>query len=234
MEKLTHNLATVRARIAAAAARSGRDPADVTVVAVSKGVDVATMEAAVAAGITDVGENRIQEAERKITQSETLQGDGVRRHMIGTLQTNKVRHALRLFDMIHSLDRPNLGAAISRRASASGMTMPVLVQVNVSGEATRHGVSPEELLPFIRDMASLPGLAIKGLMTMAPYTDDAETVRPVFRQLRQLATEVAAADIEGVRMHCLSMGMTNDFEVAVEEGATIVRIGTALFGARPT
>ena len=230
MEKLTDNLIRVRERIAGAAERSGRDPEQVTIVAVTKGVDGPTIEAAIEAGITDIGENRVQEARGKFQQMDIPAG--VRRHMIGHLQTNKVRHALTLFDMIHSLDRPSLGEALSRRAVAQNVEVPVLVQVNVDQQPTRHGVAPEQLLDFVIDMARLPGLRIEGLMTMAPYTEDAETVRPVFRRLRELSERVAEADIQGVHMHCLSMGMTNDFEVAVEEGSTMVRIGTALFGPR--
>lgn len=230
MEKLTDNLARVRDRIARAAERAGRDPRQVTVIAVTKGVDGPTVEDAIAAGVTDIGENRVQEARAKFEQVE-MSAD-VRRHMIGHLQTNKVRHALPLFDMIHSLDRSSLGEALSRRAVAQNVIVPVLVQVNVVNEPTKHGVAPEHVLPFIKEMAQLPGIRIDGLMTMAPYADDAETVRPVFRRLRELSRQVADADIQGVQMDCLSMGMTNDFEVAVEEGSTMVRVGTALFGPR--
>lgn len=230
MEKLTDNLTRVRERVARAAERAGRDAAHVTIVAVTKGVDVPTIEAAIDAGVTDIGENRVQEARQKFHDLQSAVG--VHRHMIGHLQTNKVRHALQLFDTIHSLDRPSLGEAVSRRAVVQGIVVPVLVQVNVAREPTRYGVAPDNVLAFVRDMAELPGIQIEGLMTMAPYAEDAETVRPIFRRLRQLAEEVAEADIQGVRMDCLSMGMTNDFEVAVEEGSTMVRIGTALFGAR--
>lgn len=230
MEKLTDNLARVRERVRRAAERAGRDPEDVTILAVTKGVDAATIEAALAAGVTDIGENRVQEARSKFRGLELP--PGVRRHMIGHLQTNKVRHALQLFDVVHSLDRPSLGETLSRRAVSQGAVVPVLVQVNVAGEATKHGVAPKELLSFIREMAQLPGLKIEGLMTMAPYSEDVETARPVFRRLRELSMQVAEADIEGVQMNCLSMGMTNDFEVAVEEGSTMVRIGTGLFGTR--
>lgn len=230
MEKLTDNLARVRERVIRAAERAGRDPADVTIVAVTKGVDAATINAALAAGITDIGENRVQEARSKFP--ELALAPGVRRHMIGHLQTNKVRHALQLFDVVHSLDRPSLAEALSRRAAAQGVVIPALVQVNVSGEATKHGLAPDDVLSFVREAARLPGLQINGLMTMAPYSDDPETARPVFRRLRELSMRVADADIKGVQMRCLSMGMTNDFEVAVEEGSTLVRIGTALFGTR--
>lgn len=230
MEKLTDNLARVRERVRQAAERAGRDPDEVTIVAVTKGVDADVVQAALDAGITDVGENRVQEARSKFPQLQL--NPGVRRHMIGHLQTNKVRHALQLFDMFHSLDRPSLAAELSRRAVAQNLVVPVLVQVNVAVEPTKHGVAPDELLDFVRETAELPGLRIEGLMTMAPYAEDPETVRPVFRRLRELSEQVADAGFEGVRMQCLSMGMSNDFEVAVEEGSTLVRIGTALFGVR--
>jgi len=229
MENLADNLARIRARIAAAAERAGRDPADVTLIAVTKGVDAATIAQAVAAGVADIGENRIQEARAKFPEVPAE----VRRHMIGHLQTNKVRHCLDLFDVVHSLDRLSLAQAISRRAQFAGKDVPVLVQVNVAGEDTKHGLAPAEVLPFVRTVAELPGLAVRGLMTMAPWTDDPETVRPVFRELRRLAEQVAEAGIRGVSMEWLSMGMSNDFEVAVEEGSTMVRIGSALFGPRP-
>lgn len=230
MENLTDNLARVRERVRRAAERAGRSPEEVTIVAVTKGVDAPTVQAALELGVADIGENRVQEARAKFP--ELVFPPGARRHMIGHLQSNKVRHALQLFDLIHSLDRPSLGEALSRRATALGVEVPVLVQVNVAGEATKHGVAPERVLDFVREMAKLPGLRIEGLMTMAPFAEDPETVRPVFRRLRELRDQVAEADIQGVHMHCLSMGMTNDFEVAVEEGSTMVRIGTALFGKR--
>lgn len=230
MENVSHNLQVVRRRIEEAAARVDRDATEVTVVAVTKETDAARMDAAVDAGIAHIGENRVQEAQRKFPRLTRL--DGVETHMIGHLQTNKVRHALPLFDLIHSLDRPNLGETLSRRATRDGVQARVLVQVNAAEQPGRHGVLPEQLVDFVREMAALPSLHIEGLMTMAPFSDDPETARPVFRTLRRLAEEVAEARIAGVEMTCLSMGMTNDFEVAVEEGATLVRIGTALFGPR--
>ncbi|HEY8416614.1 MAG TPA: YggS family pyridoxal phosphate-dependent enzyme [Limnochordales bacterium] len=228
MENLADNLARIRARIAQAAERAGRDPSDVTLIAVTKGVDTATIEEAVRLGVTDIGENRVQEARAKFPALPA----GVRRHMIGHLQTNKVRPCLELFDVVHSLDRLALAEAISQRAQALGRDVPVLVQVNVAGEETKHGLAPDQVLPFVKAVAELPGLKVRGLMTLAPLVDDPETVRPVFRTLRRLAEAVADAGIRGVSMEWLSMGMSNDFEVAVEEGATMVRIGTALFGRR--
>lgn len=228
MENLADNLARIRARVARAAERAGRDPASVTLIAVTKGVDAGTIARAVEAGVTDIGENRVQEARAKFPDVPA----GVRRHMIGHLQTNKVRQCLELFDVVHSLDRLSLAETISRRATAMGKEVPVLVQVNVAGEATKHGLAPAQVLPFVRTVAEMPGLAVRGLMTMAPLVDDPETVRPVFRELRRLAETVAEAGIRGVSMEWLSMGMSNDFEVAVEEGSTMIRVGTAIFGPR--
>lgn len=230
MENLSGNLQDVQRRVAEAARRAGRNPESVTVVAVTKGTDAAVVEKALNAGVLHIGENRVQEAQRKFPRIGGL--DRAQRHMIGHLQTNKVRHALPLFDLIHSLDRPSLGETLSRRAEAAGLVARTLVQVNAAERPGRHGVLPGDLLDFVRAMAALPALRIEGLMTMAPFSDDPETARPVFRTLRRLAEEVAEARIAGVEMKCLSMGMTNDFEVAVEEGATMVRIGTALFGPR--
>lgn len=232
VEKLTDNLNDVRRRIAAAAERAGRHPDAVTLIAVTKGTDANLVDAAIAAGVAHIGENRVQEAQRKFPHVDRVHE--VQKHMIGHLQTNKVRHTLPLFDLIHSLDRPGLGEAISRRAERDGVPARVLIQVNAAAQPGRHGVSPDELLAFVREMAALPSMHIEGLMTMAPFSDDPETARPVFRTLRQLADEVAQAGIAGVEMKCLSMGMTNDFEVAIEEGSTMVRIGTALFGPRMT
>lgn len=232
MENLTHTLQDVRRRMAEAARRAGRKLEEVTLIAVTKGNGPDIVEAAIRAGVTDIGENRVQEAQRKFPQVDDI--SRVQKHMIGHLQTNKVGHTLKLFDLIHSLDRARLGEAISRRAERDGMCARVLVQVNAARQPGRHGVLPEDVLDFVREMAALPSLKIKGLMTMAPFTDDPETVRPVFRTMRALADEVAEAGIPGVEMKCLSMGMTNDFEVAIEEGSTMVRIGTALFGPRLT
>lgn len=228
MENFADNLAHIRARIARAAERAGRDPASVTLIAVTKGVDAATVAQAVAAGVTDIGENRVQEARDKFPALPAP----VRRHMIGHLQTNKVKACLELFDMIHSLDRLPLAEEVSRRAVAAGRDVPVLIQVNVAGEDSKYGLAPGQVLDFVRAVADMPGLSVKGLMTMAPFVDDPEAARPVFRELRRIAEAVAQAAIRGVSMECLSMGMSNDFEVAVEEGSTMVRIGTALFGRR--
>jgi pyridoxal phosphate enzyme (YggS family) len=218
----------VRARIADAARKSGRDPRAVTLVAVIKTVPLESIHEAVRCGLADLGENRVQEAR---TVVDALGRGAARWHLIGHLQRNKTGHAAGLFDRIHSIDGPEVAAALSRHAVAAGRRLPALVQVNVSGESTKHGVAPEGAGELVRAAASLPGLAVDGLMTMAPYADDAAAARPHFARARALRDAIARE--YGVALPVLSMGMSGDYEVAVEEGSTMVRIGTALFGARP-
>lgn len=223
-------VAATRERIAAAAARAGRDPGAVTLVAVSKSVPVAAMREAYAAGIRHFGENRAQEARDKFPAF----GDDVHWHFVGRLQTNKVKYIVRHCHLLHSLDRVALAQEVDRRASRCGRVLPCLVEVNVAGEATKAGLPPEKVIPFLQQVAGRPGLRVVGLMTVAPRADNPEEVRPVFRRLRQLLEEAAerCRGLPGIEMRHLSMGMTDDFEVAVEEGATIVRIGRAIFGER--
>lgn len=195
----------------------------------TKDVPAELVRVALEAGVRDVGENRVQEG---VAKRAALAGEfpSVDWHFIGHLQTNKAARAAENFDLIHSLDSPRLAEAISR--SASRRAVPVLIQVNVSGEGTKFGVPPGEVESLARAVSRLPGLELRGLMTIAPLTDDPETVRPVFRYLRELAGEVDRLRLPGVRMELLSMGMSQDYEVAVSEGATLVRIGTAIFGPR--
>jgi pyridoxal phosphate enzyme (YggS family) len=212
------NLAAVRARIAAAAARAGRAPAAVCLIAVAKTKPAALVRAALAAGATDIGENYVQEAVAKRAEV----AEPARWHLIGHLQRNKVVKALETFDCIHTVDRAELGAALARQAGLRGAPARVLVEVNVGGEASKRGVAPRHLpalLAALRD----PHLAVSGLMTVPP-PGEPDATRPFFRQLRALAEAAGLAE--------LSMGMTDDFEVAIEEGATMVRVGRAIFGAR--
>ncbi|MFQ5896927.1 MAG: YggS family pyridoxal phosphate-dependent enzyme [Candidatus Methylomirabilia bacterium] len=215
------NLRAVEARIDRAARRVGREPEEVLLVAVSKAVDVERIRQALAAGVRAVGENRVQEAKAKIAHL----GRPVPWHLVGTLQTNKVREAVRLFDLIHSVDRLELARELDRRAQAEGKVIDALVQVNVAGEETKAGFAPDELKPALEAVGALPGLRVLGLMTMPPPVEDPEAARPWFRQLRELRDQAGLTH--------LSMGMTGEFEVAVEEGATMVRVGTAIFGPRP-
>ncbi len=214
------NLEAVRRRIELACQRAGRSPQDVTMIAVTKTVDAAVIETAVGLGIRDLGENRVQEASKKIRQLAHLQPRPTW-HLIGHLQTNKVKSALELFDIIHSVDSLELAEHINRRAKAQ---VPVLLQVNVAGESTKSGFSPSEIEAAFKTISRMPGLWVRGLMTIAPPASDAEQVRPVFRKLREMR--------DAFHLEHLSMGMTDDFEVAIEEGATFVRIGRAIFGER--
>jgi len=185
------------------------------------------------AGITRFGENRIQEAIKKFGQHrQNFSDPAVELHLVGHLQTNKVRKALDLFDTIQSVDSMHLAEALSRIAKESNHTIPILLEVNTSGEASKFGIPPEQTLELVRRAAPLPGIEIRGLMTVGAWLPNPEDVRPCFRMLRELRDRIKAERIPNVGMGSLSMGMTNDFEVAIEEGATIVRIGTAIFGPR--
>lgn len=225
------NLETVRQRIAAAALRAGRDPSTVRLVAVSKQHLLEDIEAAVAAGQLDFGENRLEELWPKVEAARGRGLTAIRWHLIGVIQSRKTRDAIGPFVLIHSVDRVKIAQRLSRDAIAAGCVMDVLLEVNVSGEATKHGFTPDELRSVAGDLLTLPGLRIHGLMTMAPFEVEPEATRPVFRALRVLRDELADRFPQGDWRE-LSMGMTNDFEIAIEEGATIVRIGSAIFGAR--
>ena len=217
---IAEGLAQVRERMAAACARAGRAPNEVTLVGVSKGFPAEAVAEAHAAGLRDLGENRVREAAGKI---ELLAARGVRPrwHLIGHLQRNKAKTAVELFGIIHSVDSVRLAQALSRRAHES---VPILLEVNVAQEAGKFGFAPEEVTSALSTIEALPNLDVRGLMTVAPLTDDPERVRPVFRRLRELR------DAHGLQE--LSMGMTGDFEVAIEEGATLIRVGRAIFGPR--
>jgi pyridoxal phosphate enzyme (YggS family) len=226
MEDIVENIAHVRAEIGRAAARRGRDPGEITLIAVTKNVLVDKINAAVEAGITDIGENRVQEALQK--QKEVV--GPVKWHFIGHLQRNKVKDSLTNFALFHSLDRIALAREIQKRAEQKGVVVPCLVQVNVAGEESKFGLPPGELEAFLRQVAVLNNIKVCGLMTIAPYYNDPEAARPVFRRLRELFEQENYP--AGVSMRYLSMGMSNDYTVAVEEGANMVRIGTAIFGKR--
>jgi len=228
--RVADRVRSVLGRIEAAADRSLRDAADVRLVAVTKTVPASLIAEAIQAGVTCIGENRVQEAERKFAEL-TL---AVEKHLVGHLQTNKVREAIALFDVIEAVDSVRLAREISTRAEASGASVDVLVEVNTSGEATKYGFEPEETADAVEQMAGLPGLRVTGLMTVGAFLADPEAVRPCFRRLRAIRDEIEERVVPGVSMRHLSMGMTNDFEVAVEEGATLVRVGRAVFGDRPS
>ncbi len=227
LDAVSGRLNEIRGRIAAAAARSGRSPEAITLIGVIKTVPVDRIREAFEAGLADVGENRVQEAEAVI---ESLGRSGRRWHMIGHLQRNKAGRALELFDRIHTLDSIELAEALSRRAAARECARPVMVQVNVSGEPSKSGVTPAALAPLLERLMGLEGLAVDGLMSIGQPVERPEQARREFAALRELRDRAARA--LGVALPQLSMGMSGDYEVAVEEGSTLVRIGTALFGAR--
>ncbi|OHE20550.1 MAG: YggS family pyridoxal phosphate enzyme, partial [Syntrophobacterales bacterium GWF2_56_9] len=209
--------------------RSGRPASSVRLMAVTKTVDDDRILAAIRAGVEIIGENYVQEAKRKIEKM----GNESEWHMIGHLQTNKAKYAVRLFDMIHSVDRLELAAELDRRARADGRVMKVLIEVNVSGEETKSGVPLATARDLVRAVALLENISIRGLMTMPPWFDDPEEARPFFRALRELRDQITGEGIPQVEMRELSMGMTGDYAVAIEEGATVVRIGRGIFGERP-
>lgn len=220
------NLAKVRQRIAAAAQRAGRDPAGVTLLTVSKGQPPERVRAAADEGLILFGENKVQEAKAKIG----LCPGRLRWHMIGHLQSNKVRDAVHFFQMIQSVDSLGLAREIEKWCEKTAKNMPVLLEVNVAGESGKFGYRPEALLVELSELNRLPRIEVHGLMTMAPWSPEPERVRPVFRRLRELKGE--CEQILGAPLEHLSMGMTGDFEAAIEEGATLVRLGTAIFGLR--
>lgn len=224
------NLADVRRRMELAARRAGRDPNDVLLVAVSKTHPPAAIEAAAAAGQRHFGENRLEELWPKV-QAAQAAGLDVRWHLIGTIQSRKSKDAVGPWALIHSVDRLKIAQRLSRDAEDAGQVLPVLLEVNAGGEVSKHGFTPAEVLEQAAALTALGGIRLQGLMTMAPLVDDPEAARPVFRTLRQLRDQLAAVCPQAEWRH-LSMGMTNDFEVAIEEGATIIRVGSAIFGAR--
>ena len=227
-QELKERLARVMERVSRACERAGRKPEEVTLVAVTKGVPAQRVQAAIQLGIAHIGENRVQEARAKFPELPP----GVTRHLIGTLQTNKARYVPGLFDCVHSVDRPEIAVALGKRALQAGRTIDCLIQVNISGERTKHGVSGDEALEFVSYASQVAGIRVCGLMTIAPHTGTSDEPRRVFAALRELAERIRRAGIEGVSMEHLSMGMSDDFEVAIEEGATMIRVGSAIFGPR--
>lgn len=225
---IADNLIHIHERIAAAARRAGRDPSSVRLVAVSKTKPAEAVEEAARAGQRLFGENYVQEFTAKAREVR----EPVEWHFIGALQSNKVRQIAGLVTLIHSVDRLSLAQEIERQWAKLDAACDVLIQVNIAGEATKSGTTAEELLSLVREVAALPHLRVRGLMTMPPFFDDPEGARPYFRELKRLAGVVAAENIPSVTMDELSMGMSGDFEAAIEEGATLVRIGTSLFGER--
>jgi len=229
-ELLTVRLADIRARLDTATQKSGREPDEVKLIAISKTHPASVIKQVCQLGATDFGENRVQEAEGKIAE---IGRENVRWHLVGHLQANKARKAVALFDVIHSLDTLDLAKRLDRLCFEDGrQNLPVLIQVDLGHEETKSGIDESELTHLVEGLGPLTRLKLIGLMTLPPFFDDPEQSRPFFRRLRELRDELNQRGAFGDRTGELSMGMTHDFEVAIEEGATMVRIGTAIFGAR--
>lgn len=225
---ITENLEQVRKNIEEACRAVNRDPGEVTLISVSKTKPVSMLQEAYDAGSRDFGENKVQEIMDKYPQ---LPSD-IRWHMIGHLQRNKVKYIVDKVALIHSVDSLRLAETIENEAAKHNVTVPILIEVNVAQEESKFGLKTEEVLSLVESVAALPHINIKGLMTIAPYVEDPEENRGIFRQLNKLSVDIAAKNINNVNMSVLSMGMTGDYQVAVQEGATMVRVGTGIFGER--
>ncbi len=225
---IKENIEDVKMHIDNAVNKGKRNADDVTLIAVSKTKPVIMLKEAYDAGMRDFGENKVQEIMEKYDK---LPSD-IRWHMIGHLQTNKVKYIADKIYMIHSVDSLKLAEEISKQAVKAGRVIPILIEVNIADEVSKFGVAPLEAEALIRSIAPLPGVSVKGLMTVAPYTDDPEDNRTYFRALKQLSVDITSKNIDNITMGVLSMGMTGDYEVAIEEGASYVRVGTGIFGAR--
>lgn len=222
------NIIEVKENIIKACEKSGRNPEDVTLIAVSKTKPLEMLQEAYSCNMRNFGENKVQELTGKID----AMPDDCKWHMIGHLQTNKVKYIAGKVELIHSVDSIRLAEEISKESVKRNIVTDILVEVNVAGEESKFGIKPSETLDFIENISKLPGIAVKGLMTIAPYVENAEENRKIFQNLSKLSIDIANKDIDNVNMCILSMGMTNDYIVAVEEGATHVRVGTAIFGER--
>ena len=230
MSEIAANWQQVVQNIAAAAQRAGRDPEEIKLIAVTKTVDVDRIREALNAGAKHLGENRVQEALPKISSI----GSGPLWHFIGRLQSNKAKDVLGRFDLIHSLDRESLAYELDRRAAHQDLIVDCLLEVNVASESTKAGLAPHELAEFCLNLRRYPRIRVQGLMTVAPLVHDPNEVRPIFQRLRSLAEQLRAKGWEHAPVSYLSMGMSNDYQVAIEEGAHFVRVGSAIFGHRPT
>ena len=225
---VTENLQRIEERVLSACTRAGRARDEVTLIAVSKTKPVDMLEEAYVAGIRDFGENKVQEMMDKYA----ILPQDIRWHMIGHLQRNKVKYLIGKTKLIHSVDSLRLAQEISRLSVKNDVTTDILIEVNIAAEETKFGTGREEAIALVRDAAALPGIQVRGLMTIAPYVDNPEDNRVYFKELKQLSVDIAEKNIDNVRVDVLSMGMTGDFEVAIEEGATHVRVGTGIFGER--
>lgn len=228
MSHIKENIELINKKIEAAAVKSGRLKEDITFIVVSKTIDVPRIKEAVEAGENNLGENKVQE----IMDKYEAMGEGIKWHLIGHLQTNKVKYIIDKVELIHSVDSIRLAEEISKRAAQHGITAKILLEINIAGEESKFGIRPEDVEEIVQKISKLSNIVIKGLMTVAPFVENAEENRVYFKQMKQLLVDINSKKIDNVYMDVLSMGMTGDYEVAVEEGATMVRVGTGVFGAR--
>jgi len=226
VEIIKNNLEIINEKIKKAALKTDKNPEEIKLVAVAKTATIEQIEEAIKAGVKIVGENKVQEAKEKY---QIITAD-IEWHLVGHLQTNKVKYAVEIFDCIQSVDSIKLAKEIDKRSLQFGKTTNILVEVNVSGEETKYGIKPEEVVLFLKNISEFTGIRVRGLMTIAPIVEDKEEVRPYFRKLRELSKEIKSKNIKNVKMDYLSMGMSEDFEIAIEEGANMVRIGRGIFG----
>ena len=225
---MKENLSYVRERIVKACEKVGQNPKEITLVAVTKTIDESIINESISYGVTDIGENKVQEIQRKYNQITP----GVKWHLIGHLQRNKVKYIIDKVDLIHSVDSLRLAEEIDKRAKSVGRIMDILIQLNISREETKFGLSNQEFKTLLNDISKLENVKVRGLMTMAPYFDNPEDARWIFRQMKEIFEELRDNDYNNIQMDYLSMGMTNDYEIAIEEGANIIRVGTGIYGAR--
>lgn len=225
---LQKNIEDVLNRVKDAASISNQNPQEVELIAVTKTIDIDIIKQAIDLGITNVAENKVQELVRKYEKI----GPVVKWHLIGHLQRNKVKYIIDKVDLIHSLDSYRLAEEISKRAEGIDRIMECLLQVNVSGEETKYGIDPKDVIHILKEISSLENIKIVGLMTMAPHVEDQEDTRQYFKALKSISEEIDKIDLQNVEMKYLSMGMSNDFEIAVQEGANLIRVGSSIFGER--
>lgn len=226
MGTVKDNLETINKKIKEAALKVNRDPQEIKLVAVTKTATLEQIKEAINGGVKIIGENKVQEAKGKCQVLTTE----VKWHLIGHLQTNKVKYAVEIFDLIHSVDSIKLAKEIDKRSVQFKKTIDVLIEVNISGEETKYGYNPEKVEAFLKEISEFSGIRVRGLMTIAPISKNKEEVRPYFRRLRELSERIRDKNIKNIKMDYLSMGMTDDFEIAIEEGANMVRIGRGIFG----
>lgn len=228
MQTIQQNIQEIEEKIVAAANRAGRKREDILLLAVSKTIETERIKEAVDYGLVELGENKVQE----ILEKYDVMGENVQWHLIGHLQTNKVKYIIDKVKLIHSVESLKLAKEIEKRAAAKGIIADILIEVNIAGEESKFGLRPEEVEDFIREISIMQHICVKGLMAVAPFVENPEENRHYFRQLKELLVDINAKKIDNINMDILSMGMSGDFEVAIEEGATIVRVGTAIFGKR--